>query len=84
MSHLKWIQISADQYLQNLIEHDVPQKIATALVQTSRYQRQPKQLYADLIARETVAGKVKLSDFVQEYVAAIHGHGDQQANTIAD
>ncbi|WP_125768493.1 SDR family oxidoreductase [Lapidilactobacillus wuchangensis] len=84
MPHLKWIQISDAQYLQNLTNHGVPQEIATSLVQTSRYQRQPEQLYADLTARETVAGKVKLADFIQEYVAAIHGHGEQQAHTIAD
>lgn len=81
---LKWVQISDEQYLENLTAHGVPAKIAAALVQTSHYQRHPEQVYADLKARHTPAGHVKLADFVQTYVAAYHGQGDHHAHTLAD
>lgn len=81
---LQWIQISDAQYLQNLTDHGVPAKIAASLVQTSRYQRQPDRVYADLTARHTPAGQVKLADFVQTYVQAFNGEGQHQSHTLAD
>lgn len=81
---LKWIQLSDDQYRQGLISHGVATNIADALVQTSRYQRDPEQVYADLKARHTPAGPVKLADFVKTYVQAYRGEGDFRSHTIAD
>ncbi|RRK10211.1 short-chain dehydrogenase [Lactiplantibacillus garii] len=81
---LKWVQLSDDQYLANLTSHGVPTKIAAALLQTSHYQRQPEQVYADLTARHTPAGQVKLADFVQTYVEAYNGQGQHRSHTIAD
>lgn len=84
LNDLKWIQISDAQYLHNLTSHGVPTKVADSLLQTSHYQRHPEVVYADLDARHTVAGQVKLADFVQTYVAAYNGQGEHQSHTIAD
>lgn len=81
---LRWVQISDEQYAQALRDHGVPTKVTDALIQTSRYQRDPAAVYADLTAQNTPAGTVKLADFISTYVAAWHGQGDHHAHTIAD
>ena len=84
MPDLQWIQISDAQYQANLTNHGVPVKIAASLVQTSRYQRDPEGLYADLNAAGTNAGQVKLADFIRTFVVAYKGEGGYHSNTIAD
>lgn len=84
MPDLQWVQISDEQYLANLTNHGVPTKIAASLVQTSRYQREPKGLYADLNASDTIAGQVKLADFIRTFAIAYNSEGGYQSHTIAD
>ena len=46
------------------------------------YKRQ--QIYADLSAKQTAAGQVKLADFVRTFVDAFNGKGNHRSHTIAD
>ncbi|WP_225421645.1 hypothetical protein [Levilactobacillus brevis] len=84
MPDLHWVQISDEQYEQGLLTNGVPEKVAASLVQTSHYQRQPEQIYADLSAKQTAAGQVKLADFVRTFVDAFNGKGNHRSHTIAD
>lgn len=84
MPDLQWVQISDAQYQANLTNHGVSVEIAQALVQTSRYQRDPDGLYADLNATHTIPGQVVLADFVSTFVVAYNSEGGYHSNTIAD
>ncbi|EQM54183.1 short-chain dehydrogenase [Lactiplantibacillus plantarum EGD-AQ4] len=84
MPDLRWVQISDAQYQANLTNHGVSAHIAQALVQTSRYQRDPDGLYADLNATHTIPGQVVLADFVRTFVVAYNSEGGYHSNTIAD
>lgn len=81
---LHFVQISSEQVKQGMVENGVPEPISTALVTTSEYQQNPAEVYADVEARGTEYGQVKLADFIQEFVKALHHEqSEHQAATLA-
>ncbi|MCM0594652.1 NAD(P)H-binding protein [Weissella uvarum] len=70
---LKFEQLSDEQNRAGMAANHVPEAIANGLIQMAHFQMDPEHAYAPLKADNTVDGQVKMADFIQRFVKALHG-----------
>lgn len=79
---LKYIEISDEQFADGLRQAGVPETIVQPYLQSTQYEKQPDQLYADLANHDVYTGQVKLADFAQQFAAAYRSGNGPQAHTV--
>lgn len=79
-----YVAISDEQYAAGLRQAGVPEGIVVPFVQSSLLQKQPEEMYADLVNQPVHAGKLKLADFAATFAAAYNkDDGTARAHTVA-
>ncbi|WP_163655223.1 NAD(P)H-binding protein [Listeria sp. PSOL-1] len=79
---IRYVEISDEQFKHSLSSRGIPEKVIEHFLQMNEYERQPEKAYADLKAKNPSFGKIKLEDFIKQFVYALNNPTNAKANTI--